>query len=585
MEYENGEFTEREKILIESFRLLNSDLELKTVIGNALRIMIERFDGAASCLIIADMRDFSLHYHALRAGGSEEIRSMTLDDGSKVAGWEMRSGRPVVIENLENYGQYAAFSRETVGVDPRAAISAPLYAGGEFIGIVQAIRSKDGDSFEENDLDLLEVVAERIALTLRNAWILEEAVSALEESKSLYEVGKALSSSLEVDDLLDKILDSLGKVVDYNLAVIYLVDPRDKSIYQVSTRGVPESEQGNLHLKIGQGICGRVAETGKSIIVSDVRANSDYIPIRSETMSEMAVPIMVNESMIGVFNVESDRENKYTDHHLELMTAFANLAGLSIERARLHQERLEKRRMENELSIARRIQMTFLPGKDPEIEGMDVAGVNIPSAAVGGDYYDFISIVENQYGIAIGDVSGKGIPASLIMAAFRASLKAEIRNNYAIRTILSKVNSLLYESIERDMFVTAVYGVLDSQNGIFTFSNAGHNPPIIRRASGAVEYLKEGGMALGVFPDSRYRERPISLSAGDILFFYTDGVSEVFNEKGEEFGVDGILDALSDSRTMSSRQTIDHIIKKIRKFSSPERETDDLTMIVVKSLK
>ena len=584
MKYGADDFTDRERLLIESFRTLNSDLELDSVIKNVLGIMTERFRGVAAGLILVDMRDFSLKYYASRSDDPARIQTLPLKNIRNVAEWNSRGGEPAKIEIIDSGSEYGKMISDFLGVTPRNILSAPLNAGGEFLGIVQAIFDSDDTESNHRDLNLIAVVAERIASTLRNAWILEESIRALEEARSLYDVGMALSSSLEADELLDNILDNLKRVVEYDIGIIYLVNPNDHSISQISSRGVPEEDKEKLRLKIGQGICGRVAETRKSIIVSDVSANTDYIPVRPEMNSEMAVPIEVNNTLIGVFNVESEKPDAYTKHHLELMSGFASLAGVSIERARLNMERLAKRRIEHELSIARKIQMTFLPSKDPVIEGVDVAGVNIPSTEVGGDYYDFIPIVENQYGIAIGDVSGKGIPAALIMAAFRASLKAEIRNNFAIRAILFKVNNLLYESIERDKFVTAVYGVLDSKNGVFTFSNAGHNPPIIRRSSGEIEYLKEGGVALGALPDSQYQERPISLRSGDVLLFYTDGVTEVLDDEGKEYGVERLLEALNNSYHLPARQIIDSIVNKADQFGSSKRDIDDLTIVVIKVL-
>lgn len=584
MRLDSGKFTDREMLLIDSFRALDSDLDINTVIKNALRLMIERLGGTAAILVLVDMRDFSLKYFAAKADDPPTILTPPLKDLKDIAVGNSTEGEQVRIDKIESGSEYQNRISEILGVRPRSVLSAPMYAGGEFLGIVQVIFNTDPGELTGLNLNLMGIVAEHTASTLRNAWILEESVRALEESRSLYDVGMALSSSLEVEELLDNILDNLKRVVEYDIGIIYLVNPGDHSISQLSSRGVPDEDKDKLQLKIGQGICGRVAETGKSIIVSDVSANTDYIPIRPEMKSEMAAPIKVNDVLIGVFNVESAEPDAYTRHHLDLMNGFASLAGVSIERARLNRERLARRRLEHELSIARRIQMTFLPPKDPVIDGVDVAGINIPSTEVGGDYYDFIPIVENQYGIAIGDVSGKGIPAALIMAAFRASLKAEIRNNFAIRAILYKVNNLLYESIERDRFVTAVYGVLDSKNGVFTFSNAGHNPPIIRRSSGDIEYLREGGVALGALPDSQYQERPISLRSGDILLFYTDGVTEVFNEEGKEYGVDRLLDALHNSCHLRAREIIDSIVRKAVDFGSSGRDKDDLTMIVIKVL-
>lgn len=577
-------FTEREKILIESFRVLNSDLELKTVIKNALGIMLRRFHGRVSCLALVDLQDLSLIFYAAGARSPDEIKTLPLESGELIAGWNARDGSPVKIDDLDKYERYISVIRDYLGVDPGRVMSVPLTAGGEFLGIVQAVTEKGDSGLDDIDLNLLEAISERISVTLRNAWILEEANRALEEAKSLQAVGIALSGSLELDELLERILDNLKRVVEFDIGIIYLFDPAYGTIKRISSRGVLDADQPRLHLKIGQGICGRVAQTGESIIVSDVSANTDYIAIRPQTRSEMAVPMKVNENLIGVFNVESDMPDAYTDHHLELMNGFASLAAVSIERARLYRERLVKRRIEHELSIARRIQMTFLPSRKPSVDGVDMAGINIPSAEVGGDYYDFIPIVKNQHGIAIGDVSGKGIPAALIMAAFRASLKAEIRNNFAIRTILQKVNRLLYESIERDRFVTAVYGVLDSRNKVITFSNAGHNPPILRRVSGEIDFLSDGGVALGALPDSEYQERPVSLTSGDILLFYTDGVTEVINSAGEEFGVEQLLIALDESSHLDAEKIIDHIVRKNEEFRSSGRDLDDLTMIVIKTL-
>lgn len=585
MKYATGkDLSPREKLLVESFRTLNSDLDLRTVIKNALAILAGRFGARAACLVLVDLRDFSLSLHAAASENPETIHSFPLENSDIIPGWDSGSRKTNVISRMESGRGYIALINDSLNVVPDTIVNVPLHAGGEFLGMIQIIDSGENGGLGQLDIDLLEIIAERIALTLRNAWILEEAVRASDETRSLFEVGKALSASLDMDEVLDTILDNLKRVVLYDIAIIYLVNPGDETISQIVTRGIDDSVQERLHLKMGQGICGRVAQTGQGIIASDVRANEDYIALRPETNSEMAVPIKIEDKVIGVFNVESDIPAAYSKRDLILMTAFANLAAITIERARLHKERLIARQLEDELVIARRIQTTFLPYRDPEIPGFDIAGINIPSKAVGGDYYDFIPIVENQFGIAIGDVSGKGIPASLIMAAFRASLKAEIRNNFAIRAILRKVNALLYESIDRDRFVTAVYGVLDAKNRVLTFSNAGHNVPILRRATGKVEYLREGGAALGAIADSVYEERPISLASGDILVFYTDGVTEVLDEDGHEFGEEGLLRSLEMAKHLSSKEIINFIVDRTSRFTAKDGEADDWTMITIKTL-
>ncbi len=573
-----------EEFLLESIRNINSDPRLMNVIHNALGVIRNRFDVDMAGAILLDLHDYCPILYALTKNDPTCTNSYPICKTDRVADWGIGSRKPILSNAVDPESDFAKAFKGYTNTAPTKFIGVPLSAGGEFLGILVAVNKTSGENFKDDELTLLSILGEQIGLTLRNAWYLEEAIRGSKEAKSLYEVGIALSSTLELDELLEKILDNIRRVVHFDIAAISLVNPADGTINQIVTRGVQENLQNDINVKIGQGITGKVAQTGKGLIVSDVSADPNYLVFRPETKSEMAVPILANDAVIGVFNLESDLIDAYHDHHLELMNAFASLAGISIERARLFRDSIATRRLENELNIARRIQMTFLPASDPVINGYDIAGVNIPSTEVGGDYYDFIPIVDNQLGVAIGDVSGKGIPASLIMAAFRASLKAEIRNNFAIRAILFKVNNLLFESIGRDSYVTAIYGVLDTKNHIFTFSNAGHNPPILRRANGRVEYLEEGGTVLGSFANSNYEERPVSISKGDILLFYTDGVSEIMNDQNEEFSVERILATLERSKSLPSKIIIENIINDSKKFASDHSDLDDLTLIVIKSL-
>jgi sigma-B regulation protein RsbU (phosphoserine phosphatase) len=293
-------------------------------------------------------------------------------------------------------------------------------------------------------------------------------------------------------------------------------------------------------------------------------------------------PLLLQGRTIGVFNLERDVDDAYHEGHLDLLMAFAAQAAVALERARLTREMMERRRLEKELAIAREIQLSFLPERAPEIPGFDLAGTTRPHDEVGGDYYDFIPVSESRMGLAIADVSGKGIPAALIMAGFRMSLLAEIRNEFAIRAVMRKVNTLLHESTERDRFVTAFYGVLDSKNRVLIFSNAGHNPPILLRAGGGIEYLVEGGLALGVLEDSRYEERPIALGGGDVLVMYTDGVSEAESSAGEQFGRRRIEEVTRRLANRSSREILEGIVEAVVAWSGERGPNDDLTLLVVR---
>jgi sigma-B regulation protein RsbU (phosphoserine phosphatase) len=328
---------------------------------------------------------------------------------------------------------------------------------------------------------------------------------------------------------------------------------------------------------------GWVAKTGAALIVPETARDARYVAARVSTRSELAAPLVLERETIGVFNLESDRLDDYHEEHLELLGAFASQAAVAIQRARLLRERLERRHLERELAIAREIQSSYLPKAAPQLANFDIAGLTRQHADVGGDYYDFIQIDEPRLGIDIADVSGKGIPAALIMAGFRASLLAEIRNEFAIRAVMAKVNSLLLESPDRGKFVTCFYGLLDHGHRALIFCNAGHNPPLLRRASGAIEYLTEGGVALGVVRGAHYDDRPLTLHPGDVLVLYTDGVTESLNPEREAFDLVRLERTVERLHARSAREILEGIVGAALEWSGEAEQSDDLTVVVVKA--
>jgi len=377
-------------------------------------------------------------------------------------------------------------------------------------------------------------------------------------------------------------MDQLRRIVHYDAAAIYLLDRETGAIVSEASRGYPPEFLEDDRLKIGEGIVGWVAKTGESVSVADARTDTRYLVARPNTRSELACPIIIQGRIIGVFNLENDELDAYHEGHLEFLKTFASQAAAAIERARLLDQAMEARNLERELEIARGIQASFLPTAPPSIAGLDLAGLNIPYREVGGDYFDYIKIVDNQLGLAIGDVSGKGVAAALLMAAFRASLLAEIRNHFAIRRILQKVNRLLYESTDDGKFVTAFYGVLDAKNRVFTFANAGHNPPLLLRADGRAEWLSEGGLPLGVLEEATYEERPVPLGSGDVLVLYTDGVTEASNDVEDQYGVERLEALVRSHAGRPAADLVEAIRVEVEAFTGDRHLNDDLTVVVAR---
>ena len=510
--------------------------------------------------------------------GAEPIERR-LARGEGLAGWVFEHPQPLRLADgdprPELQGSVPAF---------RSALVVPLFRRGDVFAAIECLDKRGAVAFSDADVELLEVASEHIAFALDHALLYEETERRSLEKEVLLEVAKALSEPLELEEVLAAILRSLREVVDFDAAAVYLANRKTLALERVIEVGYPDGSDDAFGLRVGVGLVGWVAKTGEAVIVSDVHRDPRYVAARSETRSELAAPLVFHGRTIGVFNLESDLEDAYHEGHLELLAAFATQAAVAIERVRITKERVEQRRLEKELAIAREIQESFLPKRAPEIPGFELAGTARAHAQVGGDYFDFIRVSEGRTGLAIADVSGKGIPAALLMAGFRMSLLAEIRNDFAIRAVMRKVNSLLHESTERDRFVTAFYGVLDHKHKVLIFSNAGHNPPILVRSDGRIEYLLEGGVALGVLAEAHYEERPIALRGGDVLVLYTDGVTEAESPSREHFGQMRLEQSIVRLADRPAAEILEGLVRTVLDWCGERGQSDDLTMMVVRVL-
>ncbi len=398
------------------------------------------------------------------------------------------------------------------------------------------------------------------------------------------EITRKISTSLDLDEVLSLIIDTVRSFVPYDSAAIYILETngRDRRIRAHVHRGYDTASMDRL-LMMGEGFVGWVVQNGGAVIIPDVRNDTRYVRANELSLSEIVAPIIANHRIIGAFNLESQALDAYKAADLEILTFFASTVAISIEKALLHQERLEKRRLDSELAVARQVQRSLLPDRDPDIPGFDISGITVPCEEVSGDYYDFIPFPNHQLGIALADVSGKGVPAALIMASFRASLRAQVRNDFALRDIMRKVNYLLWESIQSYQYVTGIYGVLDPHSRRLSFADAGHNPMITLHDDGTYEEASCGNTVLGIFEDRDYSECFRVLKPGDVVALYTDGVTEA-NREGVEFGIPGIVATLRKLRRLPARDIARGLYAEVKDYSGQSVLDDDLTVVIIKAL-
>ena len=420
-------------------------------------------------------------------------------------------------------------------------------------------------------------------------------LTTTDKLRMLLDITKKISRSLDLQEVLNLVMDTLDSLIPYDAAGIFLLQCKDKELVPEgeepcefkaeAVRGYDIDELSDLHLKLGEGFIGSVALSTTPIISNDVRNDPVYVNARDQTRSEMVAPIISNDEVIGVFDLESDELNAYSEDDLEVLLMLASQVAIIIEKVMLHDVLIEKQRLESQLEVARQVQLELLPPHDPELAGFDISAYNFPTEEVSGDYYDWVRIYEDQIGIVIADVAGKGVPAALLMAFLRASLRAASHIGYATHISMAKVNYLLWESIERNQFVTAVYAILDAANGALSYSNAGHNPPLLVNASGNARFIERGEQPLGMFRETRYHEYYLEFERGDVLVLYTDGATEALSPEGEEFGRARLAQAVKDNYDRPAREMIASLEIAILEWTNQKGANDDVTFFVIKALK
>jgi serine phosphatase RsbU (regulator of sigma subunit) len=339
-------------------------------------------------------------------------------------------------------------------------------------------------------------------------------------------------------------------------------------------------------IRVSRNVMDEVIQRGKSVLTSDAQHDPRFASgtvVLQGVRSVLAVPLGVSDKVFGLIYADSPiADNRFTEDHLKLLTTLASVAAIRVENARLVESRLQQERLERELQLASEIQQRFQPAAPPPVSGYELQGISFPCYEIGGDYYDFIKRDDGRLVIALGDVSGKGTAAALLMSSLHAAIHAQSGSHDTLVETISAVNRYLADNIPPNRFVTLFYAELDPDSGAVSFLNAGHNPPLIVHAAGTVEQLASGGLPLGIKTDAEYREGRTQLQHGDVLVIYSDGVTEAASPSGEEFGPTRLYEVVARNVDSSAAGIRDRIESALTKFSQGTQAADDITLVIVK---
>ena len=516
----------------------------------------------------------------------EAARQVRLSLGEGTVGTAVLEQRSVLVGDVTADPRYISI---VPGV--KSTLVVPLRHKGRAIGALNLL-SSERNAFDDTDEAMLRAFAAHIAQAIVNARLFESEKEYSETMATLAEVGREMSGILDLDELLTRVAHHVKRVIAYRTFGIALVNDATGLIeFKVAIRYGEGADTSAM--KVGEGLLGYAVQHKEVVLVPDVSTDARYINAVPDARSELVVPLMVKDKCIGAFDLESPELNAFSQRHVELLTPLASQAAVAIENARLWEElRANEMRLEKEVRFAQRVQMALLPKELPKrLRSVDVAWHFDAARELGGDLYEFLAPEPNQFVVAVGDVSGKGVPAALYsvfageVVRARTFRKRITREQGGPGTMLTSINRILHERQLEEYYCTLCYAVFDLRQHVVTMANSGLPYPIRCSADGSsCQQIEMPGVPLGSFGTTTYDEIVLPAHAGDVFVFCSDGIFETFNEEGLELGAGPIIDIVRTHRDRPASEIVAKIFDTMSAFRGTAMQTDDQTAVVVRIL-
>jgi phosphoserine phosphatase RsbU/P len=428
----------------------------------------------------------------------------------------------------------------------------------------------------------------------------------------LHGLGEAFSETIRPADLHRLIVEGATRVLDAQGGALYLVDRSGtKLVPTFISKGCPPLVDVPAHIlqqaaatstalesflrlhniSGGEGLLGRAWQSGGAICLNEFSEAPELAKLRDSSFgasSVMVAPLLYAKQNMGVLALANSRMGApFSQNDFVVFKSIAEQSAFALYNAIIYSEANEKKRLDHDLQIARDIQRILLPAEAPQLNGFEISGLNVPARQVSGDYFDYIKIDDERLGVAIADVSGKGVPASLIMAICRSVLRSQAIGNPSPADVLQKVNRQLYPDIKEDMFISMAYLALDHARGTVTLARAGHDAPLLyKQATRKIQPLKTPGMVVGIDSgdvfDRLTKDVAVELEAGDFILLYTDGITEALDNEGDEFGLERTIAAAQSCAKEGAQAIVNRILDELRNFVGSTPQNDDITLIVIR---
>lgn len=563
--------------ILEVADVVNTTLDLETLLRRIAEMVRRVVDYEIFAIMLLNEKTQELRIRFQVGHPPDVAERIRVKVGEGISGLAAQKREAILVNDVSKSEHYID---AVTGVHSELAI--PLIVKNRVIGVID-IEAPQSDYFTEEQKSVLTLIASRVAIGIENARLYTRVSRQAKTLQLLNEISRELTSILNLDQLLKRVGDLLSRLIDYQMFSILLIDPSGTKLQHRFSLRFKE----NIHLKhdipMGQGLVGYAAEHRTPVLVTDVSRDVRYINLNPETRSELCVPLIHKDKLLGVLDIEHTRRAYFTEDHMRTITTLAAQVAIAIENAMLY-EKIEKqeRRLEQDLALARELQYRLLPPCCPTMVNAEVSAKFMPARAIGGDLYDFIRYSgEGLTAIAIGDVSGKGAPAAIYAALVSGILRSHAAEEPGAADMLTAINLSLAERPIDAQFVSIIYALWDDNERTLRIANSGLPRPIYCH-NGQVQRIEATGLPLGLFNTAEYDEFTFRGHPGDVFVFFSDGILDARNANGQMFGRERAEQLVAKHATVSADELVTLIFDKVTEFAGGIEQYDDQTVVALR---
>jgi len=535
-------------LLLEVSDVMATSLDLDTTLRRVAEVVRKVIDYEIFAILLLNEKTQELRFRFQIGYPREFAERARIKVGEGVTGLAVQLRQSILINDVTQDPRYIAAIPNVC-----SELAVPLTTKNRVIGVID-LEARHQNYFNEEHKRLLTLIASRMAAGIENAQLYTRTTKQARILLLLNEIARELTSILNLDELLGRIAELLQRLIDFQIFSILLLDSSGEKLQHRFSLRFNENVHVKHEIPLGRGLVGQAALTRQAILVPDVSKDPRYVEGNPETRSELAVPLIYKDKVIGVLDLEHTRRGFFTDDHRRTMTTLAAQVAIAIENARLYEEiARQERRLERDLALARELQTRLLPQALPQLAHLELAAKFTPARAIGGDLYDFIPYSLSRLGIVIGDVSGKGAPAAIYAALVSGILRSHAPIEPSPAEMLSAVNLSLAERRIEAQFVSLIYAVWDDQHRTLLVANSGLPRPVLVH-DGKNNVIEATGLPLGLFDDASYDEFRFKMKPGDMFVFFSDGILDARNRKGDLFGRGRVEQIIRNAR--AGRRTV-----------------------------